>query len=294
VGGTFTIDKGSIELEAGRGGPTGNLLTNVAGSIVFDAAAEYPYVLKGTAASTDLEASSFLAKPRSGEDPVFEGKFNVTRAYAGKGRNLYDLAAHSGEEFHITSTSGIIRMLKANVADSITEAPAGVTSDTLSTVGSVVGTVMGAKSNILDSGKTKLSKNTEAVLQVTYQFVELGYDKVDIAAFRGFDGTVDLTHVEMINSEVHLTGTGRISNSKGHSFADQPLSLDLRLGVQGETGDLMTRAALLSTTKDALGYTMLGQTLHFGGTLNHVDASQWNDLLVKAAAPKPDPAKKHD
>ena len=196
---------------------------------------------RGTAASTDLEAVPFVPRevPHSGEDPVFEGKFNVTRAYAGKGGNLYDLAAHSGEEFHITSTSGIVRMLKANVADSISEAPSGVASDTLSTVGSVVGTVMGTKANILDSGKTKLSKNTEAVHSCDVSVCgALGYDKVDISAFRGFDGTVNLTHVEMVNPEVHLTGTGHISNSKGHSFADQPLSLDLQLGVQGETGDL--------------------------------------------------------
>ena len=39
---------------------------------------------------------------------------------------------------------------------------------------------------------------------------------------------------------------------------------------------------------------MLGPTLHFGGTLNRIDASQWNELLIKAAAPKPDAAKKHD
>jgi len=292
VGGTFNIDKGSIQLEGGRGGPTGNVLTNVDGSITFDANSEVPYVIKGTAASTDLEAESFFPKPKTGELPVFEGKFNVARTFTGKGVNLYDLVAHSGEEFHLTSASGIVRLLKADVADSLTEAPASVASDTLSTVGTVVGTAMGTKANILDSGKTKLAKNTEAVLNLTYQVSEIGFDKVDITAVRGFDGTTTISHIEMVSPEVRFTGSGRISNAMGFSLADQALSLDLQLSAQGETEDVMGKSGLLSASKDELGYTKFSQPLHFGGTLSHVDTSQWNDLLVKAAVPKPEPVKK--
>ena len=294
VGGSFTIDKRSIELEGGRGGPTGNVLTNVKGSVFFENSPDAPYVLKGAASSTDLEASSVFPKPRSGEDPVFEGKFNVTRAFTGKGKNLYDLATHAGEEFHITSASGIVRMLKTNVADSITEAPSSVASNTLSTVGSVVGTVMGTKANILDSGKTKLSKNTEAVLDLTYQVAELGYDSLDITAFRGYDGAIAITQLDMVSPEVRLTGSGKISNAKGVALADQALSLDLQLGAQGKTEELLSKSKLLSTVQDDRGYSLLSQALHFGGTLSHVDASQWTDLLVKAAAPKPEPEKKGD
>jgi hypothetical protein len=54
----------------------------------------------------------------------------------------------------------------------------------------------------------------------------------------------------------------------------------------------MGKSGLLSTSKDGLGYTIFSQPLHFGGTLSHVDTSQWNDLLVKAAKPRPDAPKK--
>jgi hypothetical protein len=37
---------------------------------------------------------------------------------------------------------------------------------------------------------------------------------------------------------------------------------------------------------------MVNQTVHFGGTLQHIDESQWHDLLAKAAAPKPDAREK--
>ena len=36
----------------------------------------------------------------------------------------------------------------------------------------------------------------------------------------------------------------------------------------------------------------LNQPVHFGGTLQHLDESQWHDLLAKAAAPKPDAKEK--
>ena len=34
--------------------------------------------------------------------------------------------------------------------------------------------------------------------------------------------------------------------------------------------------------------TCFNQTVHFAGTMQHIDESQWHDLLAQAAAPKPD------
>jgi hypothetical protein len=55
----------------------------------------------------------------------------------------------------------------------------------------------------------------------------------------------------------------------------------------------LSTAGLLSADKDGLGYTRLIQPIHFGGTLEHIDRSQWHNLLVKAATPKPVEPKKN-
>lgn len=70
-------------------------------------------------------------------------------------------------------------------------------------------------------------------------------------------------------------------------MAARPLSLDLRLGARGGIASLLSDAGLLSPEKDSRGYRMLNQDIHLGGNLGHIDASQWHDLLVKAATRKP-------
>jgi hypothetical protein len=292
VGGVFTLDHGSIQLEGGRGGPPGHSLTNMTGSVGFDAGAEYPYSLKASVAATTEEAASLLPKPHPGADPLFEGKYTIARSFTGKGVSLADLAARTQEEYRLSSTSGIVRILKADVADSLQEAPTPKVTDAIATVGSVVGSVMGAKRNVLDSGKTKVSPTTDAVLQFTYDISEMGYDAVKITAFKGSDGAIRLVEMEMVSPEVRLTGTGRIAAAKGLPLADQALSVDLQLGAKGGTAELLTKAGLLSTRKDELGYFIFDQPIRLGGTLAKLDSGQWNGVLVKAATRKPEDAKK--
>ena len=286
IGGTLTLDHGSIQLEDGRGGPAGHALTGVKGSVEFDAARDTPYSLRATADAAEAEAASLFASPRPGTEPMVEGKFSVARTFTGNGANLADLEGRTQEELRLTSTAGIVRLLKADVADSLPEAPSSAVSDTLGTVGYAVGAVVGAKRNVLDSGKTNLGKTTEAVLDLTYQVSEIGFDKMNITAVRGSDAAIRIAAIDMVSPEVRLSGTGRIAGAKGLSLADQQLGLDLQLGAQGKTAELLSKAGLLSPRKDDLGYTLLGQSLHFGGTAAHVDAGQWTDLLVKAAAKK--------
>jgi hypothetical protein len=151
---------------------------------------------------------------------------------------------------------------------------------------------MGAKRNVLDREKTRLSPTTEAVLDLTYQVSEIGYDSVKITAFKGSDGVIRVAELEMVSPEVRLRGTGQIAGAKGLALADEALSLDLQLGAQGKTAELLSKSGLLSARKDELGYSIFAQSIHFGGTLAHIDGSQWNDMLVKAATPKPEMAKK--
>jgi hypothetical protein len=68
--------------------------------------------------------------------------------------------------------------------------------------------------------------------------------------------------------------------------------VELQLGVRGKLAPLLATAGLLSARKDEQGYTLLNQPIRLGGTMQHIDETQWHDLLAKAAAPKPDEGKK--
>jgi hypothetical protein len=69
--------------------------------------------------------------------------------------------------------------------------------------------------------------------------------------------------------------------------------VDLQFWARGRVAKLLSTAGLLSADQDGLGYLKLNQPIHFGGTLEHIDRSQWHNLLVKAATPKPVEPKKN-
>ena len=93
----------------------------------------------------------------------------------------------------------------------------------------------------------------------------------------------------MISPDAHVTGVGEIAYVKGVSPMAAPLSVELKFGVRDKTAELLSSTDLLSSEKDNLGYTLFKQTVHFGGTLQHLDASRWHDLLFEAATRKPTP-----
>ena len=89
-----------------------------------------------------------------------------------------------------------------------------------------------------------------------------------------------------------LTGSGQITYVKGLPLSAQPIGLELRFGARGSIAELLATAGLLSSEKDEQGYIMLREPIHFGGTLEQIDSSQWHDLLVKAATQEPVRGKK--
>lgn len=309
VAGAFEIDHGAIRLAGGRGKLADNnppmvdrprsrtradASSNQAkaeGSLTFDATAEFPYSVKATATLGTVDAARLFAAPKSEQDPMIEGHFSVAGTLTGNGINLTDLIGRRQEEYRLASTAGIIRFLKTNVAESITEDPSKVPG-ALVAVSSAVGALLGVKGHSLYSGQNKLSKNTEAVLNFTSQVAEIGYDQATITAVRGADQTIRLVDLTMSGPSESLTGSGQIAYVKNLPLAARPLSLDLRLGARGGVAELLSTAGLLAVGKDSQGYSWLNQTIHFGGTLEQIDESQWHDLLVKAATPVPEGPKK--
>jgi hypothetical protein len=317
VSGMFTFDHGSLHLEGGRGvipnenrakraGTTARRRgadtdadvpiphpsqTTAEGSISFDATAEYPYNLKATATIDQVDAAPLFAAPQSGHEPLVEGHFTIAAILTGNGINLGDLMGRTQEEFHLTSTAGIIRLLKTSVAESIPQVPSPV-SEALGNVGSTVGLLLGIERNSLYPSKNPVSKTAEAVLDFTSQVSEIGYDKVTVTAVRGADGAIRLTEIVMNAPAERLTGSGQISCVNGRSLRAQPLSVDLQLSVRGRNAELLSQAGLLSSPKDTQSFATLNQPIHFGGTLEHLDESAWHDLLAKAATKPPEGGKK--
>ena len=309
VAGEFEVDRGFIRLERGRGvlaqqspavvdrarrpgkmEPPRGLMT-VEGAVSFDAAAEFPYSVKATATVDGIDAARLFTPTPAAHEPVVEGRFSVVETLAGNGINLEDLVDRRREDFRLTGKGGIIRLLKTNVLESIPDAESPI-PDALANVGSLFGTLLGIKRDPLSTGMKHLSKATEAVLSFTYQIPEIRYDQLTIAANRGTDRTLRLAEVAMSAPNERLAGSGQITYVKGLPLSAQPIGLELRFGARGSIAELLATAGLLSSEKDEQGYIMLREPIHFGGTLEQIDSSQWHDLLVKAATQEPVRGKK--
>lgn len=292
VRGTFNVGHQSIRLEQGLLKLFGDKLTNVEGSLSFDPAAASPYSLKATASLGEIDAAPLLAATPPQADPVITGRFSVAGTLTGTGLNLDDLLGRTREEFRLTSRGGAFRLLRTKVADALPEPPASPVADALDPVRSAVGSFFHLKPSPSGSGVIRLNKNTEAVLNFTYGIAEFSYSELTLTAIREADGTIRLADLAMTAADEHLTGSGRITPVNGLSFRAQPLSLDLQLGARNAIAGFLSEAGLLSSQKDSLGYALLDQPIHLAGTLDHIDDTQWRDLLVRAATRKPDAGNK--
>ena len=317
MGGTFQVERDSIRFEGGKvtiapviapppapavaapanrprpipkAEPPSSVVT-MDGTLSFTAAAEIPYGLKAAVAVDTVESARLFTAAQAESERVVEGRFAVSGTIASDGINLSDLVDRRREEFRLTGKNGIMRLLKANVAEALPDAKAPVT-DTLASVGTALGSLLGMRNDSLASGKVRLSKETEAVLNFSYLIPEFRYDQFKLTAVREPDRTIRLTEIEVNAPSTRLSGSGRVMFVKGLPLRAQSIALDVLMGVKGNLATLLTTAGLVASEKDDQGYLMLPQTLHFGGTLEQIDKSQWRDLLVKAATPKPDRAKK--
>jgi hypothetical protein len=261
-------------------------MTNISGSLAFDPSSATPYTLKATSAPFQADAKALFAVPHSDDLPVFEGHFSVAPSLVGIGINLQDLAARTQGEFKISSTSGIVRLLGSNVATSLHEKSAPVT-DTLGTVGSVVGGFLGSEKAGDLGSKSHLSKSAEAALDLGNQLAEIGCDEITLVARRSVDGTFALSDIDMVAPDEFIRGTGMIGARKGLGLLDLPLSLDLVVGAKGRVAELLRTAGLADPTKDPKGFTLVSGSIHFGGTLAHIEAGDWQRRLAQAATKAP-------
>ena len=309
VAGTFDLDHGAIRLTGGRGKhvppaqpaakrndarapkeePTCN--ASLEGSVTFEATVETPYRLNATASVDVIDAARLLGPPQSGRDPLLEGRFSAACTFAGTGINLDDLLQRRREEIRLKSNVGILRLLKTEVAASLSEEPKPM-AEALGKVGDAVGFLLGLRPNAINSAQKSLNKETDAVLNFASQMAEIGYEEFAVTAARGADRHLTLTEIALSAPRVRLTGRGQINFVPGQPLQARPFGMELQIAVSGKTAELASTARLLSDAKDQQGFRTLNQSIHFGGTLEKIEGSQWHDLLVKAALPAPPTGKK--
>ncbi len=308
VGATFDVDESSIHLARGWFGPSTENPAQAEGALTFDGTAEFPYHLKASATVSDIDVVPLLGvlPKKNGhqveykygdeheQEPVLEGHFSIAATVTGTGRNLNELVRNVQEKYEVTAKGGIIRLLKTSVSDALPNEPPTPVSDAAGTVASWVGWVAGINKDSIVSSEKPVSKNTEAVLNLTSQVAEIGFDQLSVTATRGHDQVIRLVAIEMIARDERLTGSGQITGGNGQPLATRPLTMDLKLGVRGNVAALLSQTGLLTTRNDELGYLQLARPapLHFAGTLQNPDVTDWHDLLAKAAMPPAKPGKK--
>lgn len=289
VEGAVDLDPVSLHWARGRAKLPQKAVVLTEGSVAFDPGAKFPYQLKASVNLNLVDAATWFGPPQTGLDPAIEGRFSVAQTFTGQGGNLDDLIAFATDDLQLTSasTGGITRLLRPGAVQVSKEVSKPVT-DTLDTTGSfLVGVLFGVKKDFGGEGGVAVNKTAQAVLDFADQLSEFNYDQFTITARRGYDRSLHLVKWEVIADNEHLVGTGAITYVEGLPLSQQPLSLDFHLGTRGGIADLMATAGLLSQQKDSLGYALLNQPIHFGGTLERIDASAWHDLLARAATQKP-------
>jgi hypothetical protein len=212
-----------------------------------------------------------------------EGRFAAAAKASGAGRTVDDLVQPRTLEVRLHGSNGLFRFLKTNVGAALAQPKETAVSDALATAGMAVGAVLGLDRDSVYSGVRKIPKATEAILTFSSLVGERRYDDLTLVARREGTGPFSLTDIQLTAPQLRLRGTGRSSWEDGRPPRDQPVELELSLGVQGTLADLLRTGGLLTGPADEGGHAWLPQPIHFGGTLGAIDNQAWTAVLAEAA-----------
>ncbi len=290
VAAALEVRHGLIKFSEGRGKLGDRALTDLAGSLTFDAAAPVPYHLTATASLDRIEATALFPPPAPDHDPVVEGRFAVAAKFAADGINLGDLASRMQESAKITSIAGAVRFLKTDVNEAIPHERQTAAGDAMGRMGAAVGNFLGAETDI-GTGKRTVGPAVQAAIDVINAVAEIAYDEASLTAVRGADGTIKLDGISIAAPDLRFTGSGQVGHVEGRDLRAQPVSVDLQCWAGGRIARLLAAAGLLSERKDDRGYTALKEPILLRGTLDKLDTSQWHKLLVESAKRQIEPPK---
>jgi hypothetical protein len=267
VRGTLRAAPDALGIEGGSAVVGEGSAAHFDGVLTFSAGDARPYSFTAKVAVDKLDATSLFTGGDPGKPPEIEGQFALTANLSGKAESPDELPRLMEGDAKLSSHDGVLRILHAEVLDSIKQDSSKIAS-ALDTVTSLFG--------------KKGEKLGTSLVETAKALDEIHYDQMTIAAERGDDLDIRFTQIAVLAPEERLAGTGRISHVDGLALRDQPLSLDLTLGVRGRITRFMDVVGLLGDSQDDLGYTGLYQPIHLGGTLRNIDQSQWKDMLTQA------------
>jgi hypothetical protein len=267
VRGTLQATGDSLAIVGGTADVGAGSAARFDGVLRFAAGDAKPYSFQAKIAVDRIDAASFFTAMDPGKPPAVEGMFALTANLSGKAESPDELARGAVGDLKLSSHDGVLRVLHAEVLDSIKQDSSKI-ADALDTVTSLFG--------------KKGEKLGTSLVETAKALNEIHYDQMNLTVERGDDLDIRFTQIAVLAPEERLAGTGRISHVDGLAFRDQPLSLDLTLGVRGRVTRFMDVVGLLGDSQDDLGYTGLYQTIHLGGTLRNIDQTQWKDMLTQA------------
>jgi hypothetical protein len=265
--GVLRIDSDSLAIDDGSAGLGGGSAVKFSGKLAYDPGQAKPYSFKASLSVDGVDSAPFFTAANAGRAPAVEGKFAVNATLSGSAPSPGELPAAAQGEAKLSSRGGVVRVLHADVLDSIKQDSSRI-ADALDTVTALFG--------------KKGDKMGTALVETAKALSEIHYDQMNVTAERGDDLDLRITQITVLAPEERLTGTGRISYAEGVELGDQALSVDLSLGVRGRVAKFMDVVGLLGDAQDDLGYTGLYQPIHLGGTLRAIDQSQWKEMLVQA------------
>ena len=271
VRGTLRVAPDSIEVESGSAKLSSGGSARLDGRITFAAAAPLPLSFRANLFVDGLDSGALFRSIDPERPPIVDGRFDCEGHLTGSGTGPAELLDSVQGDARLVSKLGTFRALRADAIDSIRQAPSKL-MDALDTVSSLFG--------------KKADKIGQALVDSANGISEIHYDQMTLTAERGPDLDLRLTAINLIAPEARITGTGRITHSAGVALQDQPLSVDLDLGVRGSLGKVLDIVGLTTEDRDTLGYAKLVQPVHLGGTLRAVDQSQWKEMLVQASLKK--------
>ena len=267
VRGTLVIEHGSIALSGGTANVADGSPARVDGQVAFNPAADNPYSFRAAVSVDNVDSAPIFTAFDPDKAPVVEGSFDVEANLSGTGQSPGDLLEASQGDLRLSSKGGQFRALRTDIVDSIKQANSKLV-DALDTVTALFG---------------KKSENLgTALVESARELSDIHYDQMSISVERGADLDLRVTEITLIAPDERLTGKGTITHQDGVPIRDQPLSIDLDMGVQGRLGKFLDDVGMLKEGQDEFGYTQLYQPIHLGGTLRSVDQSQWREMLVQA------------
>lgn len=278
-----TIDLGSATLGL-RGGQaslaTGGDFT-AEGRLDFDGRTAGIYRVDADLTAAGFDFGAFSRVRDAANSPTVEGQFRLDAHVTGAGRNPGELGGGLQGVARLTSKGGRFRALQADVADALKQSPALLKSAIDS-----VGSLFGLRGDKAADAKGLIDKQGQVVVALADRLKEIPYDQISLTVHRGADLNIVCPDFALIAPEVRLNGSGTIAYRPGLQIVDQPLSFDGQLGARGRIADLLGGLGLLTTQKDDLGYTLMTDPIHLGGTVAAVDQSAWRETLIKSAVHK--------